>query len=371
MDANLARQREEFLKAAHQRLGKTVTESDCGPDGLDLVLPGEDHALYEDVDGPSFPDLDDELPEAEVSGDYYVNAHVMLPVGPTEERARVLHRKRDSDGNPIGVAHRNPVLDTWVYEVQFPDGRTEEVAANVIAQALYSQCDPDGNEFVLLDSIVDWRKDNSAVNPKDQARIVDGKKVIKRSTKGWELCCEWRHGSTSWQSLKDLKESHPLQVAEFAYMAGIAGEPAYNWWVGWVIKKRDRIISLVKRRSARYLKRNHKFGIELPKTVEEALEIDRRTNTTFWGDAIKKEMQNVRIAFDILEDGSLPPQDYQFVRCHMVFDVKMEDFRRKARLVAGGHMTKAPATLTYASVVSRETVRLALTVAADLWALMF
>jgi hypothetical protein len=56
----------------------------------------------------------------------------------------------------------------------------------------------------------------------------------------------------------------------------------------------------------------------------------------------------------------------------MVFDVKMEDFCWKARLVAGGLMTKAPATLTYASVVSRETVRLALTVAAlndiDVWA---
>ncbi len=45
----------------------------------------------------------------------------------------------------------------------------------------------------------------------------------------------------------------------------------------------------------------------------------------------------------------------------MIFDVKMEDFQRKARLVAGGHRTKAPATITYASVVSRETVRLALT----------
>jgi hypothetical protein len=112
MDANLTRQREEFLNAAHQRLGKKVTESDCGSDVLDLVPPGEEHALYEDVDGPSFPELDDELTEAEVSGDYYVNAHVMLPVGPTEERARVLHRKRDSDRNPIGAAHRNPVLDT-------------------------------------------------------------------------------------------------------------------------------------------------------------------------------------------------------------------------------------------------------------------
>jgi hypothetical protein len=47
----------------------------------------------------------------------------------------------------------------------------------------------------------------------------------------------------------------------------------------------------------------------------------------------------------------------------MIFDIKMEDFRRKARLVAGGHMTKAPATITYASIVSRETVHIALLMA--------
>ena len=48
----------------------------------------------------------------------------------------------------------------------------------------------------------------------------------------------------------------------------------------------------------------------------------------------------------------------------MIFDIKMEDFQRKARLVAGGHKTKAPPTITYASVVSCETVCLALTIAA-------
>ena len=48
----------------------------------------------------------------------------------------------------------------------------------------------------------------------------------------------------------------------------------------------------------------------------------------------------------------------------MVFDVKMEDLRHKARLVAGGHKTKAPATIMYASIVSREAVRIALMLAA-------
>ena len=47
----------------------------------------------------------------------------------------------------------------------------------------------------------------------------------------------------------------------------------------------------------------------------------------------------------------------------MIFDIIMEDFRQKARLVVGGHMTKAPATITYTSVVSIETVRIALMVA--------
>ena len=46
----------------------------------------------------------------------------------------------------------------------------------------------------------------------------------------------------------------------------------------------------------------------------------------------------------------------------MVFDIKMEDFRCKARLVSDGYIIKAPATITYASLVLRETVRIALNI---------
>ena len=72
----------------------------------------------------------------------------------------------------------------------------------------------------------------------------------------------------------------------------------------------------------------------------------------------------MRVAFRILHGEEAVPPGYQHIRCHMIFDVKMENFRRKARYVAGGHMTDAPATMTYASVVSRESVRTALTLAA-------
>ena len=59
------------------------------------------------------------------------------------------------------------------------------------------------------------------------------------------------------------------------------------------------------------------------------------------------------------------PIGYQKVDCHMIFDIKMgERFHRKARMVAGGHTTEVPATLTYLLVVSRDSVRIALTIAA-------
>jgi len=102
----------------------------------------------------------------------------------------------------------------------------------------------------------------------------------------------------------------------------------------------------------------------VPKTVKEALELDKKNGNTLWADTIVKEMKDVRVAFKILVDRQSAPIGYQKIPCHMIFNVKMEDFRRKARLVARGHQTKAPATITYASVVSRETIRIALLMAA-------
>ena len=55
---------------------------------------------------------------------------------------------------------------------------------------------------------------------------------------------------------------------------------------------------------------------------------------------------------------------YQQIRCHGIFDVKMDSFQWKFRMVAGGYTTDTPATLTYASVVSRESIRIILTMAA-------
>ena len=107
--------------------------------------------------------------------------------------------------------------------------------------------------------------------------------------------------------------------------------------------------------------------------MQEALQIDKETGTDFWWKAIQKEMKKVMIAFEY--DESLTPDQireglakgsyvgFQEIRCHMIFDVKM-DLTRKARFVAGGHLTEPPSSITYSSVVSRDSVRLAFLLAA-------
>jgi hypothetical protein len=170
--------------------------------------------------------------------------------------------------------------------------------------------------------------------------------------------------------LVELKDSNPVELAEYAVGNKIDQEPAFRWWVADVLRKRNRIIAKVKRR---YWRTTHKFGIRLPITVKEAIQIDRETNTTYWTDAIKKEMERVGIAFEFIENWT-PEQvrqglargdfvGYQEIDCHMVFDVKM-GLTRKARFVAGGHTTETPSSLTYSSVVSRDSVQIAFLLAA-------
>jgi hypothetical protein len=81
--------------------------------------------------------------------------------------------------------------------------------------------------------------------------------------------------------------------------------------------------------------------------------LDKENDNTLWKDAVRKEMKNVRVSFNILNGEESVPTTYQEINCHTIFDVKMEDFRRKARFVAGEHTTDTPHAITYASVVSR------------------
>jgi hypothetical protein len=101
------------------------------------------------------------------------------------------------------------------------------------------------------------------------------------------------------------------------------------------LKKRDRIISKTK---ASYWTRTHKYGLEIPKNHANCVRIDNENGNTLWQDAVKKEMKTVRPAFEAYKGDVKDLIGYQSITCHFIFDVKLgENFRRKARYVAGEH----------------------------------
>ncbi len=75
--------------------------------------------------------------------------------------------------------------------------------ANTIAKAMYAQSDPDGNKYIILDELIDVMWTEDALNFDQHKITVNGATWQHKFTKGW------KDGSTSWEKMSDLKESHP------------------------------------------------------------------------------------------------------------------------------------------------------------------
>ena len=307
----------------------------------------------------------DKLIGAEVHLTHAANDGLTQELATAPIKAKVRSRVRDDAGNPVGVRNNNPLLDTSKYEVETADGVALEMFANDIAECMYSQIDFEGNEMLVFCDIVDHRKDGNAI-PISEGMINDGgrNKKPKRTTAGWHLKVEFANGDTEWVALKDVKGSNPIELADYAQNHGLLEEPAFAWWAPYTLKKRTAIIS---KTVPKYWRTTHKFGIEVPKTVERAYEIDKENKNDLWHKAICKEMDKVCIAYKShdkhtpqeVRDNKAPElAKYQEIGMHIIFDIKM-DFTRKARFVAGGHTTDTPSSLTYSSVVSRDSVRIA------------
>ena len=221
--------------------------------------------------------------------DMYLNMELAIPQGDSLEPrlARVTKRLKDANGLPISLANENPTLDTRMYEVEYLDGEWTSLAANNIAENLFAQIDDEGNRQVLMDEIIGNRSNEHAVKQQDAFIMTKmGTKRRRETTKGWELLVRWKDSRTDWIALKDIKESYPVQVAEYAVSSRISEEPAFAWWASSVLKKRNRIIAKTK---SKYWLRTHKFRIEIHKTVPQAQQIDAKSGNTLWWDAICKK----------------------------------------------------------------------------------
>ena len=219
--------------------------------------------------------------------DLIINAKINLSERDRAELGKVIDQKWNANGLLIGRKHQNPMLDLPLYIIEFPDGGTQEVSYNAITEHLFSQVDSKGNQYQIFCEIINHCKKKGVRDKANQYQHQGTKQVKKKTIAGWDLEVEWCDGTMSWIPLKEIKVTNAVKVAEYAKMNWIDDEPAFDWWIHDILKHKERLIKM----SQSYCKlTGYKFGLCIPMTVEEAMEIGQESGNTLWFDAIQKKM---------------------------------------------------------------------------------
>ena len=80
--------------------------------------------------------------------------------------------------------------------MEFTGGEITEFTANIIAELMHAPCDINGDDYLLLESLVNHRKDDSALGIENQKVVIKWRKTLRKSTAGEYICCKFKDGST-------------------------------------------------------------------------------------------------------------------------------------------------------------------------------
>ena len=162
--------RDNFTSNITKRLGDSlcIPSTSDKPESMD-PLDYDPRECDEDkpigwIDGDPIDPTDNKAVYEHSLSDILVGAEVLLPQGESMKAALVKGRHTDDNGNVVGTFDNNPLLNSLIYDVEFPDGSIREYAANVIAENMYSSLDENGFSKLILDCILEHSKDDSAIS---------------------------------------------------------------------------------------------------------------------------------------------------------------------------------------------------------------
>ena len=154
--------RNNLEASGEKALGPADTISDFDYKEYTDQTPDLDYYNNFDEDGAKgIPDESPSLPATSEVNDYYLNVDLMVPHVSSESRGLITKRARDNDGNPMEHANTIPILDSRQYDVEVEDGTEAKLMANAISQMMYAQFNIDGNQYLMLDYIVDFSRSNT------------------------------------------------------------------------------------------------------------------------------------------------------------------------------------------------------------------
>ena len=154
-----------------------------------------------------------------------------------------------------------------------------------------------------------------------------------------------------------MLEADPITIAKYGHLHNL--EEVRGWkWIKKYSENRKVFINLSKAFAAKGKQKVFKFGVEVPRTLKEAMLLDKLNGNELCSKATDKEINELleHKTFGIHETRDTIPSDFRFVPVQFVFDNKF-DGRRKGRLVACGNLTNPDISDIYSGVVSIESVR--------------
>ena len=129
----------------------------------------------------------------------------------------VKQRMTDVNSFPLGTPNKWVAIYIIQYDVEYLDGTLKTISDNIIAVYIPSQVASDGHRQYLLDKIIYRRSDDTAVSTgNNMYHDTNGIPQQKYTTVGHQVRVQWVAGSSNWIALMNMKNSYPVELAEYA-----------------------------------------------------------------------------------------------------------------------------------------------------------
>ena len=263
---------------------------------------------------------------------------------PSEIIGRTFLLPRGEDGS----LHRAEVLR-----------RADSVADDVEEMFVVRIADGKQTDILTYDAIVQGISDQlereADQSEEDRYWLFKEVKDHRKAGNSWEVLLKWEDDSETWEPLSAVAKDDPIHLAKYAIDKDLLELPGWKRFRRYNRKNQKKLNRLLRQAK---LKSTHnsiriKYGVKVPRTHKEAMTFDEEGKNCIWYDAEQLELRQIyeyKTFADLGKNVSVP-FGHTKIRVHLVYDVK-QDGRRKARLVADGHLTGPNTDTYYSSVVS-------------------
>ena len=233
----------------------------------------------------------------------------------------------------------------------------------------------DVEDIMTYNEIMNFIYRDQCANPEyvwKYRKILSHQGPLNRRHPGWNgdrynIEIEWENGEITFEPFQTIYADDPVALSIYARDNNLLDLEGWRRLKPYARrqKKLNRLIKQAKLKSFRNAPK-YMYGYQVPRTYEEALEIDQKNNNTKWADATSLEMEQL-FDYNTFRDLGLfhtskIPTGFQRIKVHLVFAVK-HDGRHKSRLVSRGDLTDIPIDSVYAGVVSLRGLRMCIFIA--------